>query len=93
MKKIALMKNAALLIVGMALFSSTFAQEKIYRCGKQYTNSVTKEQAKSCKEITPKELTPAELDLYQKCRFDATKSPTEAGLRIAIAVCNEKFGR
>jgi hypothetical protein len=27
----------------------------------------------------------------QKCRFDATKAATEAGMRLALAMCEEKL--
>lgn len=35
----------------LALCASAQAQDRIYRCGNQYTNTVTQEQAKNCKLI------------------------------------------
>lgn len=78
------------LIAALIAVQSHAEDEKIYRCGSEYTNTVTPAQAKSCKLVTPAELTPAEKADYQKCRMEAAKAPTEMGVRVAIAVCNER---
>ena len=71
--------------------STELLPESVWRCGNEYTNAVTKEQAKHCKRITPKPLSNGERIEYQKCKTNSAKSPTELGVRGALAVCNEQF--
>lgn len=39
-------------LVTLAIATNTLAQERIYRCGNEYTNTVTDEQAKKCKLVS-----------------------------------------
>jgi len=39
-------------LVGMSWVTTAWAQDRIYRCGNEYTNTVTEAQAKSCKLIS-----------------------------------------
>jgi len=42
----------SLLWLASSLFAAQAADERIFRCGNEYTNTVTEEQAKSCKLIS-----------------------------------------
>jgi hypothetical protein len=39
-------------LIALGSISGAFAQEKIYRCGNEYTNTVSEAQAKNCKLIS-----------------------------------------
>ena len=39
-------------LVAVGLASGAFAQERIYRCGNEYTNTVSEGQAKNCKLVS-----------------------------------------
>lgn len=39
-------------LIAVGTLSSAFAQERIYRCGNEYTNTVSEAQAKNCKLIS-----------------------------------------
>lgn len=39
-------------LAALAIATSSLAQERIYRCGNEYTNTVTDEQAKKCKLVS-----------------------------------------
>jgi hypothetical protein len=38
--------------VSLVIATSSLAQERIYRCGNEYTNTVTEDQAKKCKLVS-----------------------------------------
>lgn len=40
------------LLCSVGFYSNVFAQERIYRCGNAYTNTVTEEQARTCKLVS-----------------------------------------
>lgn len=40
-----------LAVAGLLLLGSAYAQERIYRCGNEYTNTVSNAQAKGCKLV------------------------------------------
>jgi hypothetical protein len=79
-----------LLIVCILPTIALAADDKIYRCGEEYTNTVTPEQAVNCKQISPPPLTKAEEARWQKCRLEAAKAPTEMGVRVALRVCYDQ---
>lgn len=39
-------------LVGLSCVTTAWAQDRIYRCGNEYTNTVTEAQAKNCKLIS-----------------------------------------
>lgn len=39
-------------LVALGLVTGAFAQERIYRCGNEYTNTVSESQAKNCKLVS-----------------------------------------
>ncbi len=39
-------------LAGLSLMTATWAQDRIYRCGNEYTNTVTEAQAKNCKLVS-----------------------------------------
>jgi hypothetical protein len=46
------MKFAVPIFLSMVCFASQAADERIYRCGNEYTNTVTEAQAKNCKLVS-----------------------------------------
>lgn len=54
-----------------------------------YWSSVIAKQEVAPKKV--KELGPIDKWRYDSCRQDAAKSPTEAGVRIGLQICRDKF--
>ena len=86
------MSKFILLIVASLYGAVVLAEEPvvIYKCGNEYTNTVTESQARNCKQISPKQLSKEEKEQLQKCQLEATKNPTEFGVKTALAICKEK---
>jgi hypothetical protein len=87
------MSKVIFLIVASLYGTVVLAEEPlvIYKCGNEYTNSVPKGQEKNCKQISPKQLSKGENEQLQECQLEATKNPTEFGVKAALAICKEKF--
>jgi len=83
--------------------SDLLAQDKIYRCGKEYVNTVPKGEEANCKLISggnkvepppPKptrSLSKQEREKYLACLVDATKAPTTIGVKWGSDLCDTKF--
>ena len=84
-------KTIFLLTVSLCA-TNIWAEEpiQVYKCGNEYTNNLTEVQAKNCKLLTAKPLSKAEKERLQKCQLEATKAPTEMGVRVALAICKDK---
>lgn len=67
-------------ILGIA--SHALAQERIYRCGNEYTNSVTEAQAKHCKLVSGGNVTVVQAHKPAAARAAA---PTQPGQRVDTA--------
>ena len=64
---------------------------QVLRCSNETTSAEAKAKTKSCSSAKPAPLSPADKAELQKCRFEATKAATEAGMRLALALCEEKL--
>jgi hypothetical protein len=64
---------------------------QVLRCSNETTSAEAKAKTKSCSNSKPAPLSQADKAELQKCRFDATKASTEAGMRLALALCEEKL--
>lgn len=64
-----------ILTLALLVASSASAQDRIYRCGNEYTNTVTEVQAKSCKLVSGGNVTVVQ----------ATKPNSNAGVKSASA--------
>ena len=64
---------------------------QVLRCSNETTSAEAKAKTKSCSNSKPAPLSPADKAELQKCRFEATKAATEAGMRLALALCEEKL--
>ena len=62
-------------ILAAGFCAAAFAQERIYRCGNEYTNTVTDAQAKTCKLVSGGNVTVVQ----------AHKIPAGSGARVATA--------
>ena len=64
---------------------------QVLRCSNETTSAEAKARTKSCSSTKP--LPPSKEDKaeLQKCRLEATKAATEAGMRLALALCEEKL--
>ena len=71
-----------LLIPLMAIWTATtsWAQDRIYRCGNEYTNTVTESQAKNCKLISGGNVTVVQSNKPNAIRVAAATQP---GQRVA----------
>jgi hypothetical protein len=71
-----------LLIPLMAIWTATtsWAQDRIYRCGNEYTNTVTESQAKNCKLISGGNVTVVQSNKPNASRVAAATQP---GQRVA----------
>lgn len=64
---------------------------ELWRCGGTYTNSPPPGD-KSCVKVamqSPKKMQKQE---YLNCQLAASKAPTELGVRVALELCNQRFG-
>lgn len=68
------------------------AQDKIFRCGNEYTTNEAEAKKLNCKQILPVELSASDKLKYQACQTEATKMPTELGVREGMRLCRVKFG-
>jgi hypothetical protein len=64
---------------------------QVLRCSNETTSAEAKARTKSCSNSKPAPLSQADKAELQKCRFEATKAATEAGMRLALALCEEKL--
>jgi hypothetical protein len=64
---------------------------QVLRCSNETTSAEAKAKTKSCSNSKPAPLSQADKAELQKCRFEATKAATEAGMRLALAMCEEKL--
>jgi len=64
---------------------------QVLRCSNETTSAEAKAKTKSCSSAKPAPLSQADKAELQKCRFEATKAATEAGMRLALAMCEEKL--
>ena len=64
---------------------------QVLRCSNETTSAEAKARTKSCSNSKPAPLSKEEKAELQKCRFEATKAATEAGMRLALAMCEEKL--
>jgi hypothetical protein len=77
--------KTAILIPFVALISATttcFAQDRIYRCGNEYTNTVSEGQARNCKLISGGNVTVVQ---SQKPAGTRVASASQAGQRVDAA--------
>ena len=81
-------------LLGAALSpSSVWADEtvQVLRCSNVTTSAESKAKTKSCARTPAASLTKEDKAELQKCRLEATKAATEAGMRLALALCEDKF--
>ncbi len=57
--------------------TSTWAQDRIYRCGNEYTNTVTEAQAKTCKLVSGGNVTVVQSQKPSANRVAATTPPAQ----------------
>ena len=81
------------LFVAVLSANPSWADEtiQVLRCSNETTSAEAKARTKSCSNSKPAPLSPADKAELQKCRFEATKAATEAGMRLALALCEEKL--
>lgn len=80
------MKQTVLAVLGaLALCASAQAQERIYRCGNEYTNTVSQAQAKGCKLVEGGNVT-----VVQGTRPGKAATPKVAGSGAAPASSNAR---
>ena len=81
------------LLVALLSANPSRAEEtiQVLRCSNETTSAETKAKTKSCSRTKPAPLSQADKAELQKCRFEATKAATEAGMRLALAMCEEKL--
>ena len=81
-----------LLVTGLSANPSRAEETiQVLRCSNETTSAEAKAKTKSCSSAKPAPLSPADKAELQKCRFEATKAATEAGMRLALALCEEKL--
>jgi len=64
---------------------------QVLRCSNETTSAEAKARTKSCSNSKPAPLSKEDKAELQKCRLEATKAATEAGMRLALALCEEKL--
>ena len=64
---------------------------QVLRCSNETTSAEAKARTKSCSNSKPAPLSKEDKAELQKCRLEATKAATEAGMRLALAMCEEKL--
>jgi hypothetical protein len=64
---------------------------QVLRCSNETTSAEAKAKTKSCSSAKPPPLSKEDKAELQKCRSEATKAATEAGMRLALALCEEKL--
>ena len=81
------------LLVSALSANPSWAEEtiQVLRCSNETTSAEAKARTRSCSNSKPAPLSPADKAELQKCRFEATKAATEAGMRLALAMCEEKL--
>ena len=81
------------LLVSVLSANPSWADEtiQVLRCSNETTSAEAKAKTKSCSSAKPAPLTKVDKAELQKCRFEATKAATEAGMRLALALCEEKL--
>ncbi|MDO8699662.1 MAG: hypothetical protein Q7J75_04480 [Rhodoferax sp.] len=74
------MKYALLITLAATLFvANSYSQERIYRCGNEYTNTVSEAQAKNCKLVSGGNVTVVQAP---KPSANRTAAATQPGQRI-----------
>jgi hypothetical protein len=64
---------------GLSLMTAAWAQDRIYRCGNEYTNTVTEAQAKNCKLVSGGNVTVVQA---HKSSAGKVASTTQPGQRV-----------
>lgn len=89
-----LLQVLALSLLVAVLSSNPLRAEEtiqVLRCSNETTSAEAKAKTKSCSTTKPAPLSKVDKAELQKCRFEATKAATEAGMRLALALCEEKL--
>lgn len=74
--------RTGLLLLLLLLCANAQAQERIYRCGNAYTNTVTEAQAKNCKLVEGANVTVVQGTRPARQSAPAQASPASAGPRV-----------
>lgn len=69
-----------LLAIGLA--SGAFAQERIYRCGNEYTNTVSEGQAKNCKLVSGGNVTVVQAHKPSAASGNRVATAAQSGQRV-----------
>lgn len=69
-------------LVAVGLVSGAFAQERIYRCGNEYTNTVSESQAKNCKLVSGGNVTVVQAHKPTASSGARPASATQPGQRV-----------
>ena len=93
-------KPIFLLIVSICV-SSVWADAPrvMYKCDNlHYTDSLSDPKAKGCKPleatvetVRPKPLSEKQRGQFRTCQLNATKAPTDTGVRVGLMLCNQEF--
>jgi len=81
------------LLVAVLSANPSWADEtiQVLRCSNETTSAEAKARTKSCSNSKPTPLSKEDKADLQKCRSEATKAATEAGMSLALAMCEEKL--
>lgn len=69
-------------LVAVGLVTGAFAQERIYRCGNEYTNTVSESQAKNCKLVSGGNVTVVQAHKPTASSGTRAASATQPGQRV-----------
>jgi hypothetical protein len=69
-------------LVTLAIATNVLAQERIYRCGNEYTNTVTDDQAKKCKLVSGGNVTIVQAQRPSAAAKSSTSTPAKSAPRI-----------
>jgi vacuolar-type H+-ATPase subunit I/STV1 len=69
-------------LVAVGLVTGVFAQERIYRCGNEYTNTVSESQAKNCKLVSGGNVTVVQAHKPTASSGARAASATQPGQRV-----------
>lgn len=69
-------------LVAVGLVTGAFAQERIYRCGNEYTNTVSESQAKNCKLVSGGNVTVVQAHKPSASAGARVASSTQPGQRV-----------
>ena len=64
---------------------------QVLRCSNETTSAEAKAKTKSCARTPAASVSKEDKAELQKCRLEATKAATEAGMRLALALCEDRF--